>query len=245
MANTYHIGTGGAESICATHIHCSVIHFVQGSNVVSAFHLQRDPVGENAKVRALLVQPPKKTPQKNNTNMPLRTPWPHRLHWIWAGDPGCQGCERAFSSHAFIWTLSTTKLWESTSKTSLCKDSPVNDLQMWRDKVHRAVNRSQRWIRIFAREIKASVRCLEGHCTNLSLFSFVRALPLLLLSHSPVHLHQHRESVLSQHEGTVSQPRSTTAELQPVYPHISPCLSNIKSSQVTLEWEGGGGGVTC
>lgn len=40
---TYHIITGGAKCIRATHIHCSVIQFVQGSNVVTAFHLQQDP----------------------------------------------------------------------------------------------------------------------------------------------------------------------------------------------------------
>lgn len=41
--HTYHIITDGAKRICATHIHSSVIHFVQGSNVVAAFHLQQDP----------------------------------------------------------------------------------------------------------------------------------------------------------------------------------------------------------
>lgn len=40
---TYHIITGWIEGICPTHIHCSLIELVQGSNVVSAFPLQSDP----------------------------------------------------------------------------------------------------------------------------------------------------------------------------------------------------------
>lgn len=40
---TYHIITGGAESICATHIHSGVVDLVQRSDVVTTFHLKRNP----------------------------------------------------------------------------------------------------------------------------------------------------------------------------------------------------------
>lgn len=43
---TYDVVTGGAKGVGAAHIHGGIIHFVQGSNVVPAFHLQQDPSRE-------------------------------------------------------------------------------------------------------------------------------------------------------------------------------------------------------
>lgn len=50
--------------------------------------------------------------------------------------------------------------------------------------------------------------CFERLYTNLCIFSLVRAVPLLILSHPPIHLHQQNERVLSKHSGMVLQPHS-------------------------------------
>lgn len=52
--------------------------------------------------------------------------------------------------------------------------------------------------------------CFERLYTNLCIFSLVRAVPLLILSHPPIHLHQQNERVLSKHSGMVLQPHSSS-----------------------------------
>lgn len=42
-AKIHHVVTDGAEGVGAAHVHGGVVDFVQGANVVSAFHLKQDP----------------------------------------------------------------------------------------------------------------------------------------------------------------------------------------------------------
>lgn len=90
---TYHIITGGAKGICPTHIHCSLVHIVKGSNEVPAFHLQPDPAETMPRPNLCYFS-------RKNTNV-------SRAHadctaWRSADDPQVKDETRNFPAHTNV-----------------------------------------------------------------------------------------------------------------------------------------------
>lgn len=183
---TYHIITGGVKGICPTHIHCSAVHIVQGSNVVPAFHLQPDPA--ETMPRSNLCFFSRKDMSRAHTDCTA---------WRWAdqrvkdatknfpahtnaGEPGAKILPKEFFVQLPKW-FTDPKTWAASGSETICFIS---------------------WIP-FCFQVQVAPGGFN-RSTNLSLFSFLHALILLLFCNWPVHLHQQSQRVLSQHAGMAS-----------------------------------------
>lgn len=124
-----------------------------------------------------------------------------------------------------LFGLSAQRYEQSTSKRIPCKDmkrgkknnSHINDLhvcwdKMWGGSKQLSISGHLSQLQQCPRRKSCLVQsfCFEWLYTNLCIFSLVRAVPLLILSHPPIHLHQQNERVSSKHSGMVLQPHSSS-----------------------------------